>query len=225
MRQLLHEVNGLETAEEVETSARCRLYLLLSDSFRIPDNEFYADAKSGKFRGWISDAIEQLPYELDAGETVKTLSAEPDFDALNSEFMRLFEVGLPQPPCPLTESWYGSAGQLSLFRELVSFYNFFDLSVSKAREGPDHLRIELEFMHFLTFKEIQRVHGRRETESYVRAARDFLDRHLNKWLPLLRQSVEEADGLEFYQGLTRLLEVFIQKESRFLHQTLTPGFG
>lgn len=225
MRELVHEVSGLETTEEVETSARSQLYLLLSDSFQIPDKEFYADVKSGQFRSWISDAMAQLPYELAAGEAVEMLSSDVDFDTFNSEFMRLFEVGNPQPSCPLYESWYVSAGQLNTFRELVSFYNFFDLSVSTARERPDHLRIQLEFMHFLTFKEIQRVHGGRENESYLKAARDFLDRHLNKWLPLLRQGVEEADGLEFYQGLTQLLEAFTREESKFLAQTLAPGFG
>jgi DMSO reductase family type II enzyme chaperone len=225
MRELVHEVSGLETTEEVETSARSQLYLLLSDSFQIPDNEFYTDVKSGQFRNWISDAMTQLPYELAAGEAVERLSADVDFDTFNSEFMGLFEVGNPQPSCPLYESLYVGAGQLNTFREMVSFYNFFDLSVSKARERPDHLRIQLEFMHFLTFKEIQRAHGGRENGSYLKASRDFLDRHLNKWLPLLRQGVEEADGLEFYQGLTLLLEAFTREESKFLAQTLAPGFA
>ncbi len=61
MRELVHEVSGLETTEEVETSARSQLYLLLSDSFQIPDNEFYGEVKSGQFRSWISGAMAQLP--------------------------------------------------------------------------------------------------------------------------------------------------------------------
>jgi len=86
MRQLVHEVSGLKTTEEVETSARSQLYLLLSDSFQIPDNEFYTDVKSGQFRSWISDAIGQLPYELAASEAVEMLNEFPLPSLTSREF-------------------------------------------------------------------------------------------------------------------------------------------
>ncbi len=218
MRRLVHEVDGLEGVKEVATSARSQLYLLLSDSFQVPDDEFYADVRSGKFRALILEAIEKLPYELDVKGSVELLTAEVDYEDFNSEFMRLFEVGSPSPPCPLNESGYLS-GQMARFKELVSFYNFFDLSVSRAKELPDHLRIELDFMHFLTFKEVERVHSEMEAGSFARAGRDFIERHLGRWAPLLCQKVTDSEGLEFFQGLTGLLETFIGCESKFLNQT------
>jgi DMSO reductase family type II enzyme chaperone len=224
MRKLVHEVGGLEGAKEVGTSARSQLYLLLSTSFQVPDDEFYSDVRSGKFRTWILEAIEKSPYELDVKRSVELLTAEVDYEDFNSEFMRLFEVGSLSPPCPLNESDY-LGSQMGLFKELVSFYNFFDLSVSKAKEFPDHLRIELDFMHFLTFKEVEAVHGGRETESFARAGRDFLDRHLGRWAPLLCQRVKDSEGLEFFQGLTGLLETFVSYEAKFLNQRLALDSG
>ncbi len=65
MRRLVHKVGGLEGVKKVGTAARSQLYLLLSDSFQVPDQEFYTDVRSGKFRAWILEAIEKLPYEFD----------------------------------------------------------------------------------------------------------------------------------------------------------------
>ncbi len=215
MRKLVQEVGGLEGVKEVGTSARSQLYLLLSDSFQVPDNEFHNDVSSGKFREWILEAIDKLPYELDTKGNVDLLIAEGDYEEFNSEFMRLFEVGSPNPPCPLYESWY-LGGQKGIFKELVSYYNFFDLSVSEARELPDHLRIELDFMHFLTFKEVEKVHGGMEAGPFTRASRDFIKRHLDRWVPRLRQKMTDSEALEFYQGLAGLLETFIGCEVSFL---------
>ena len=220
MRRLVHEVDGLEGVKEVGTSARSQLYLLLSTSFQVPDDEFYSDVRSGKFRAWIGEAIEKLPYELDVKRSVDLLTAEVDYEDFNSAFMTLFEVGSPSPPCPLNESGY-LGGQMGLFKELVSFYNFFDLSVLKAKEFPDHLKIELDFMHFLTFKEVERIHSEREAGSFARAGRDFLERHLGRWAPLLCQRVKDSEGLEFFQGLTELMETFVGYEAKFLNQRLT----
>ena len=215
LRRLVHEIKGLEGVEEVGASARSELYLLFSDCFHVPEEEFYTDVKSGIFREWIRDAIGRLDYQLDVEDSGEMLNAQVNYKEFNSEFMRLFEVGLTAPSCSLYESQYIS-GQTTIFKELISFYNFFDLSTAKARELPDHLRIELDFMHFLTFKEVERLHNGMDAGSYVRAERDFLQRHLGRWVPLLNQKVEIIARLDFFKGLTRLLERFISCECTLL---------
>lgn len=215
MRRFICGVEGLDGVEEVRTSARSQLYLLFSDSFHVPDEEFYTDVRSGKFRGWIRDAIERLTYKLDEKDSVEMLDAQVDYPEFNSEFMRLFEVGTVRPPVSLKESQY-IPGQTTIYEELIRFYNFFDLSAAKAGELPDHLRIELDFMHFLTFKEAERLHNGMDPGSFVNAERDFLQRHLARWVPLLHQKVENFARLDFFKGLTRLLEEFISCECRSL---------
>jgi putative dimethyl sulfoxide reductase chaperone len=218
MRKLVFEVNGLEGVEEVRASARSQLYLLFSDGFHVPDEEFYADVTSGKFREWIQDAMERLAYKFDGKESVELLNAPVDYQEFNAEFMRLFEVGVGAPNCPLNESQY-IGGPATIFEELVRFYNFFDLSAAEARELPDHLRIELDFMHFLTFKEAERLHSGMDAGSFVRAERDFLQRHLSKWVPLVHQKVDQFAQLDFFKGLTRSLDGFIGCESALLRES------
>ena len=218
MRSLIHEIKGLEGAEQVRAAARSELYLLFSDSFHVPDEEFTEDVRSGKFSEWLRDAIERLAYPLDVEDSVEMLHAQVDYKEFNSEFMRLFEVGLMAPACSLHESQY-IVGQTTIFKELVSFYNFFDLSAAEAKELPDHLRIELDFMHFLTFKQVERMHSGMDPGSFVRAERDFLQRHLGRWVPLLHQKVEKFSKLDFFKGLTKLLEGFIRCEYAQLKDT------
>lgn len=212
MRKFIYSLEGLEKAEEVETSARSQLYLLFSDSFHVPDEEFYTDVRSGTLKGWVRDAMERLPYKLDFMDSVEQLDAQVGYEEFNSEFMRLFEV---RPVCSLNESQHRGS-HTTVLEDLVRFYNFFDLSAAGARELPDHLRIELDFMHFLTFKEAEKLHSGMDSGSFVRAESDFLQRHLVEWVPLVHQKVDQFAQLDFFKVLTRLLERFISCECELL---------
>lgn len=214
MRTIASELTGLAD-RDVGASARSQLYLLFSDAFHVPDEELYDDVRSGNYKTWIQDAIRQLPYNLDVTDTVLMLDLNVDYTEFNSEFMRLFEVGIAGPNCPLHESKF-VAGRVTVLQDLVRFYNFFDLSAAKARELPDHLRIELDFMHFLTFKEAEALHCSLDPGSFVRAERDFLQRHLGNWLPLLDEQVDKFARLSFFKYLTRLVHIFIRTECAVL---------
>jgi DMSO reductase family type II enzyme chaperone len=217
MRQPVRAVEGFEAVGKAEAAARSQLYLLLSETFRVPDPESYEDARSGQLKEWVLEAMGRLPYPLDVKKEVEFLTTKSDYEEFNSEFIRLFEVGAPRPPCPLNESGY-VGGQIGVFKELVSFYNFFDLSVSKAKELPDHLRIELDFMHFLTFQEVERARRGLDAGPFLRAERDFQTRHLSRWIPALRDRVIKAEGSDFYRNLTEMLNRFVDTEGRFLAQ-------
>lgn len=215
MRSIVSEVKGLEGLPALGASARSQLYLLFSDSFHVPDEEFYTDLKSGALKQWIQGALGRLPYQLAVQDSVELLDAAANYEEFNSEYMRLFELG---PLCPLYESQY-TGGQATVFEELVSFYNFFGLTAAQARELPDHLRIELDFMHFLTFKEAESLHSGADPGSFVRAERDFLQRHLGRWAPLLSQKAEQFARLDFFKGLTKLVSEFIHSECAWLQDS------
>jgi DMSO reductase family type II enzyme chaperone len=78
--------------------------------------------------------------------------------------------------------------------ELVRFYNHFGLSVAEARERevPDHITTELEFMHYLTFKEVLALQRGEDPAPYCAAEMDFLSRHPAKWLPQLHKKTESV---------------------------------
>jgi len=136
-----------------------------------------------------------------------------DFQA---EYLRLFEVGMGIPPCPLYGGLY-RGGRKAVMEELTRFYNFFGLSVEQGKgELPDHVSTELEFMHFLTFKELTALRRRDDPAPYRRAQRDFLERQLVSWLPDLEARLNKLEAPPFYAALTMLTNAFARSEHTHL---------
>jgi DMSO reductase family type II enzyme chaperone len=94
--------------------------------------------------------------------------------------------------------------------EVTRFYHHFGLSLGgESRELPDHITTELEFMHFLTFREVAALENGQDRGPYVRAERDFLQRHLKRWLPRVRPLAEKQKAAPFFLGLLALAEAFL----------------
>ena len=152
-----------------------------------------------------------------------------DFEA---EFVRIFDAGPGGPPCPLYEGKY-AADRMVNMESLVRFYNHFGLSVAEAkeREMPDHITTELEFMHYLAFKEVLALQRDEEPSPYCFAEIDFLNRHVAKWLPKLLEKTEKVSNanlpnlcepaLSFYRSLIGLSAHFCENDLKHL-RTLYP---
>ncbi len=145
------------------------------------------------------------PSLLD-GATWQALTDAGDEDDLAVEFTRLFDVGKSGPPCPLYGGLYGGT-RMKTMEEAVRFYNHFGLSLSEnIRELPDHLTTELEFLHFLAFREAESHQQGGDPGPYQRAQRDFIFRHPGRWVPELRERLEKNDPMPFFLELVRQLE-------------------
>ena len=103
--------------------------------------------------------------------------------------------------------------------EVSEFYNCFGLRMSQEegkREFPDHICAELEFMHFLTFKE---AHATGESSSeYLLAQKDFLGRHLIQWIPKFCSDLQDLQSLPFYTLLAQITSKFVGCEFELLQK-------
>ena len=225
------QIEDLKSPEELQAAARSRLYQLLAAAFTIPERDFYRAAQSGLFAEELARNAASLPYPLSLAEGLATRQGLPQGDSgqeeLQAEYVGLFDVGLPRPPCPLYSGEYQKARR-AVMEELVRFYNHFGVRLSdRTREMPDHITTELEFMHFLTFREVTALHFQQPRDSYLRAERDFLARHLCAWLPLLRERLEHLQppasrtARAFYAALVRFTEAFTSRDRDYL-EALVP---
>ena len=204
------QIETLRTAEEAMTAARSRLYRLLADGFAYPDRTLFACLNSGRYRDDIEESRHALTYDVEAD--LDGLVASGRYIDFQADYLRLFEVGLGVPPCPLYSGLY-RGGRKAVMEELTRFYNFFGLSVELgAGELPDHLTTELEFMHFLTFKELVTLSRDEDALPYRRAQADFLERQLTSWLPALETRLAPLDPPPFYVALVWLTKAFTQAE-------------
>ena len=191
----------LRGGEELAAAARSALYHRLAEAFGFPADALLKAVASGEFLSELRAEATELPFEL----TVEG-EALTDTGGLEQEYIRLFEVGPGRPPCPLYEGSHRD-GRMKIMEELVRFYEHFGLQPDPG-DQPDHLCAELEFMHYLAFKEAAALSRRGPAEAFRLAQRDFLARHLCRWLPRLRLRLEALEPPPFYKALAGVAETF-----------------
>ncbi len=211
-------LTDLSSPEQVAAAVRSALYLRLATALSFPSPGLVEEAASGQFLAGLEEEASRLPFSfvVDPEEARALSDSSLAFDEVQAEYIRLFEVGPGRPPCPLYEGYHRS-GRMKLMEETVRFYEHFGL---KTRPGdqPDHLCAQLEFMHYLSFKEAANLGAGKPTAGLAAAQRDFLARHLCRWLPGLRARAEECGAPPFYGALLRLAERYCREDERALRE-------
>jgi len=131
-----------------------------------------------------------------------------DYEVL---FAQTLDVGAPKPPCPPYEGLQKkSLSRHATMLQITAFYKHFGLEMDRQEgksELPDHITAELEFLHFLTFKESQaRESDDRELlTGYLLAQNDFLQRHPLRWIPAFAeelQAIRPGTALAMFAEIT-----------------------
>jgi DMSO reductase family type II enzyme chaperone len=192
-------------------SSRKDIYLLLAQGFSFPDLDLFNAVARGQWEQSLSVALAQLPCRFRTSGV--SWSPGPDYDQLQSEYIRLFQVGGRRgPPCPLHEGHYTRDRGRTL-QDLVRFYNFFGFRTIEC-VMPDHLPVQLEFM-----SELADAGSARERTGTLLAQRDFLRGHL-VWLQQLNDRVAAAGPLPFYRSLATLASRFATADERLITTAL-----
>jgi DMSO reductase family type II enzyme chaperone len=142
----------------------------------------------------------------------------PEADAVEErqqlEYLTSFDCSAYKGACSLHEAAYTTEGQEVLYEELTRFYEFFGLSRDQHAELPDHLSVELEFMHFLSYLETQSACSKKETDSLFKAQRDFVGRHLQLLVTGITENLPQ-DSMH-YRELLNELQFFLESEQVYL---------
>ncbi|MFZ5569958.1 MAG: molecular chaperone TorD family protein [Thermodesulfobacteriota bacterium] len=228
----------LKNQAEITTANRSRMYSLIAEIFRYPDEPFRRQAQNGDLEQALGRLTENLPYPFEWREKEKArlrgLATVSD-ENIEVEFIRLFEAGPGSPPIPLLEGLYREDRQ-AIFRELILFYNHFGLSYGEGsmEDRPDHICYQMEFLHFLTFKELMALQSDRDVFPYMRAEQDFLERHPLLWTGQLLESCRRLEKnlpdsedaclevFHFYEALFQLTHEFLAADCRYLKTLLAP---
>ena len=111
--------------------------------------------------------------------------------------------------------WKGD--RLRVMEEAVRFYEHFGLGLPDPRpELPDHLTVCLEFLHFLAFRETELRRAAADPSDFVRAQRDFLERQVLGWFPLLAHKMTGEQPPPFYAALVEFALAFFQADRGYL---------
>ncbi len=201
----------INTEDQRHVAARSNMYRFVTGIFDFPDEEFFNYANSGELFRTVSELSGALSYKLNVPDDIKTTGYN-SYDKFSSDYTKIFDVGVGGPPCPLYEGFYYTDRQ-SIMEELIRFYEHFDLDMDKGQwELPDHISIELEFMHFLTFKEAGALSFQKDPMPYRRAQKDFIERHLLKWLKRLHERMIKIEARGFYKAFVEFMIEYLEAE-------------
>lgn len=190
----------------MSSAARSRAYALFAAALSYPEGELGDAIRSGSLRDALADALGAVSPRLGAELERDALCVAGAEDALAAEYTRLFDVGVSGPPCPLHGGLWGR-DRMKTMEEVLRFYRHFGLAVAgEPSELPDHLALELEFLHYLAFREHEAERGGDDPGAFARAERDFIERHPGRTVPLLRAKLSREKPPPFYCALVGALD-------------------
>jgi DMSO reductase family type II enzyme chaperone len=196
---------------------RSSVYAHFARAIAYPDQDFCERLRSGAIVEPLEGGLVALGPEY-----VAARPAWPDLPKISSgddlaiEYTRLFDAGAGGPPCPLYGGLYGGA-RMKTMEEAVRFYNHFGLKLSQTpHEMPDHLATQLEFLHYLAYREAEALQRGTDAGPYQRAQRDFLERHPGAWIGKLMKRLEEHDGAAYFRALFGRLSAMLSLEGAAL---------
>ena len=205
----------------VTAPGRCILYAVFSDVVASP-----FDAEPAIAGEPLDIAALDLPYALSGLETLLREWSAADKAVLKREYSGLFEVGSSGPPVPIREDLHRNQ-PAGVREDIVRFYEFFGYGLEeKFAWAPDHLSVELEFMHFLCFREAQSLEDDEanvEAVSYQLAQSDFAERHLCNWVSELAEKILQQQPDALYAGLIAALSEFLVKDYEWQQTTIQAG--
>lgn len=221
----LLEKQGITSVENLLT--RSAMYQILSACFLYPSRKNLEILGGADFQEHSKNLI-RCYEELDNGEELRRCLCEVrnaysnvSVETLQTIYNRIVGHTISKE-CPLYETQYGAAHVFQQVHELgdiQGFYKAFGLDVSDVeRERCDHISVELEFMHFLLYKQAYALenHGEEKAQVCVDAQKKFLKEHVGKWVPLFVVLFGRKAGEGFYCALSALTKEFLRLEMKLM---------
>ena len=160
-------------------------------------------------------------------------------DMFQAEYVSLFELGVPEPPCPLREIAFRekessleikhiTPNTMITMPGLLLLLNLEEQYRSEGLEHqmypPDHLVVELEYMHYLATKEYKLLaEGRiKDAMDIAKKEKVFLRTHLG-WVDKLRGCVESKSRLNFYKHVLKALALWLSFDGKILEYIVYPN--
>lgn len=175
----------------------------------------------------VANLVEALQHvDPDLADMLVGLDEDMDLEQLIIEFSRLF-LGPFKLLAPPYGSVYLESGRQVMGDSTMDAkkrYQEAGLSMSdRLKEAPDHIAIELEFMYYLIFREIEAFTNLDETSvsTFWQAQRSFLNDHIGAWVVPFFKAVEEHAKLDFYKNLANVTMLFVLKDKEKIAQAFS----
>lgn len=192
--------------------ARSNCYKLLAACFYQPQKETFME--EGLFENLTVLLKQACPDAVVFSEKMGQAILNYNNEDLLIDYAKLF-IG----PYELKAAPYGSIylddarkvmGDSTI--EVIKIYKDEGLSIDeKFKELPDHIAVELEFMYYLIFKEIEALENSDNGRAahFIETHELFQHRFLGKWVKPFCDKIKQGTDNEFYSSLADCLSTFV----------------
>lgn len=208
-----------------DAAARSTLYKLLAKSFLYPTPAHF-HYLTGNAYGSLLDQLQSIMgtetgfgKELGRFATLhRDWKRSQSREELEAEYHRLF-AHLGSANCPPYETEYGLDNiyqKTEAMADISGFYAAYGLEVSTTEtDRADFLGTELEFMSFLSLKEIYALeHNEWEhLETCRDTQKKFLADHLGRWVGVFVKILSQSTSNPFYAGLGNMVECLVNHDA------------
>ena len=206
---------------------RSAMYQILSSCFLYPEEKNLSILKSPDFQEHVKDLMHCYEGIEDGAEFKKCLEevcslfTATAIETLQRDYRSIVGHTMSKE-CPLYETQFGVAQVFQQVHELgdiQGFYKAFGVDTSDVeRERCDHVSVEMEFMHFLLYKQAYALenHGDEKAQICVDAQKKFLKEHIGKWVPLFAVLFGRKAGDGFYVALSASTKEFMRLEMQLM---------
>ncbi|MEE9197204.1 MAG: molecular chaperone TorD family protein [bacterium] len=199
--------------------ARSAIYRLLSQALVYPSGEAIAALREVDLPQAELAAAHLPPKVVPLLAALAEQLQATDAVQLQTEHRRVFShiMSLDCPPC---ETFYTARHIFQETQELSDiggFFRAFGLEMGD-KERLDHISVELEFMHFLTYKEAYALthHGSSRARLCREVQRKFMRDHLGRWALRFADRLAQKAGGGYFGCVASLTEAFLAAEVSFL---------
>ena len=112
--------------------------------------------------------------------------------------------------------------------EVLAIYRSEGLEKAETwREGEDHIALELEFLQFMAERTAQALRDGDESAAFrlLSVQRNFLTDHVCAWAPMMTLDMRKFAQTDFYQGLARIADGFLEGDRVFINEVLQDEEG
>lgn len=195
-------------------AARTSLYQVLAQSLNYPDESLTGIFSSGYYHQTVNDSLEILGMgglQADLAGLRQELAKPGILLELEKDYTRMCFSSKPRLVY-LFESVYheGKLYDESTF-QIARLYYEAGLKVEEEfRLPPDHIAVELEFMSFLSFKEMEGIRsGDAKIRDYAAGLqKKALGEHVRDFALSVAERMEKHAGTGFYRFTAKLMKSF-----------------
>lgn len=217
---------------------RANLYQFLAGAYlNAPSKEFIDQCMDRDFIALI-DLIFGKDIAAPLNNIIESYHGRESLDELQQEYMDLFIVPTGRYVTPFEDVYRGLRMDGSQERgpllggravRVKGFYRSAGADMEKTcKELPTHIGVELSFMSFLCFQELDSSNDNTEdndegisiSNKFQLWQLKFLQEHITDWFPQLYRSIQLNSRQSFYNNLAQFTQGFLMQDKTHLQEQL-----